>query len=152
MLSISPLRINLEFLNLVIFSLKPLLKGRDIRRMQRHILLLMWTGSPFLQDTISSWVVIFILPINSALNPILYTLTTSFYREQVEVLLCRWQRRHILKKERKSVTSSTMFMEAPRVPTYQLPAYLQRVSLNSADPRYAWGRRELFQHFVNCML
>ncbi|KAA8586855.1 hypothetical protein FQN60_000691 [Etheostoma spectabile] len=37
--------------------------------------------------TISSWVVIFILPINSALNPILYTLTTSFFREQVEVLL-----------------------------------------------------------------
>ncbi|XP_041658142.1 relaxin receptor 2a isoform X2 [Cheilinus undulatus] len=32
--------------------------------------------------TISSWVVIFILPINSALNPILYTLTTSFFREQ----------------------------------------------------------------------
>ncbi|XP_076833462.1 relaxin receptor 2b isoform X2 [Brachyhypopomus gauderio] len=39
--------------------------------------------------TITSWVVIFILPINSALNPILYTLTTSFFREQVGLLLCR---------------------------------------------------------------
>nr|XP_046266959.1 relaxin receptor 2a isoform X2 [Scatophagus argus] len=87
--------------------------------------------------TISSWVVIFILPINSALNPILYTLTTSFFREQVEVLLCRWQRRHTLKKDRKSLTSSTIFMETPRVPCYQLPAYLQRVSLSGADPRYA---------------
>uniref|UniRef100_A0A8C4IFK6 Relaxin family peptide receptor 2a n=1 Tax=Dicentrarchus labrax TaxID=13489 RepID=A0A8C4IFK6_DICLA len=87
--------------------------------------------------TISSWVVIFILPINSALNPILYTLTTSFFREQVEVLLCRWQRRHTLKKDRKSLTSSTIFMEMPRAPFYQLPAYLQRVSLTGADPRYA---------------
>lgn len=101
----------------------------------------MCSSSP--SGTISSWVVIFILPINSALNPILYTLTTSFFREQVEVLLCRWQRRHTLKKDRKSLTSSTIFMETPRVPCYQLPAYFQRLSLNGADPRYAWGRRDL---------
>ncbi|XP_069366256.1 relaxin receptor 2a isoform X2 [Paralichthys olivaceus] len=87
--------------------------------------------------TISSWVVIFILPINSALNPILYTLTTSFFREQVELLLCRWQRRHLLKKDRKSLTSSTIFMETARATCYQQPAYLQRVSLTVADPRYA---------------
>ncbi|XP_029304696.1 relaxin receptor 2a [Cottoperca gobio] len=87
--------------------------------------------------TISSWVVIFILPINSALNPILYTLTTSFFREQVEVLLCRWQRRHTLKKDRKSLTSSTIFVETSRPPCYQPPSYLQRVSLTGADPRYA---------------
>lgn len=85
--------------------------------------------------TISSWVVIFILPINSALNPILYTLTTSFFREQVELLLCRWQRRHTLKKDRKSLTSSTIFMEGSRG-CYQPPAYLQRISL-TGDPRYA---------------
>ncbi|XP_037543296.1 relaxin receptor 2a [Nematolebias whitei] len=87
--------------------------------------------------TISSWVVIFILPINSALNPILYTLTTSFFREQVEVLLCRWQRRHTLKKDRKSLTSSTIFMETTRAPYCQAPAYLQQLSLIDADPRYA---------------
>uniref|UniRef100_A0AAQ4RAA4 Relaxin family peptide receptor 1 n=1 Tax=Gasterosteus aculeatus aculeatus TaxID=481459 RepID=A0AAQ4RAA4_GASAC len=33
--------------------------------------------------TISSWVVIFILPINSALNPILYTLTTRPFKETI---------------------------------------------------------------------
>ncbi|KAK2828306.1 hypothetical protein Q5P01_019340 [Channa striata] len=87
--------------------------------------------------TISSWVVIFILPINSALNPILYTLTTSFFREQVELLLCRWQRRHMLKKDRKSLTSCTVFMDTSRAPCYQQPAYLHPVSLTSADPRYA---------------
>ncbi|OXB62662.1 hypothetical protein ASZ78_006481 [Callipepla squamata] len=34
--------------------------------------------------TIASWVVIFILPINSALNPILYTITTAPFQEKVK--------------------------------------------------------------------
>ncbi|XP_038860983.1 relaxin receptor 2-like [Salvelinus namaycush] len=88
--------------------------------------------------TISSWVVIFILPINSALNPILYTLTTSFFREQVEVLLCRWQRRSTLKRNRKSLTS-TVYIEDSRNTLNQPPAYLPtvpRLSLNDMDPRY----------------
>ncbi|XP_034034117.1 relaxin receptor 2a [Thalassophryne amazonica] len=87
--------------------------------------------------TISSWVVIFILPINSALNPILYTLTTSFFREQVEGFLCRWQRKRTLKKDHKSLTSSTVFMETSRVPCYHSPAYLHHVSLTGANPQYA---------------
>ncbi|XP_041428579.1 relaxin receptor 2 isoform X2 [Xenopus laevis] len=37
--------------------------------------------------TITSWVVIFILPINSALNPILYTLTTSSFQEKLKQCL-----------------------------------------------------------------
>ncbi|XP_045573390.1 relaxin receptor 2a [Salmo salar] len=88
--------------------------------------------------TISSWMVIFILPINSALNPILYTLTTSFFREQVEVLLCRWQRRSTLKKNRKSLTS-TVYIEDSRNIFNQPPAYLPtvpRISLTDMDPRY----------------
>ncbi|XP_071195933.1 relaxin receptor 2-like [Salvelinus alpinus] len=88
--------------------------------------------------TISSWVVIFILPINSALNPILYTLTTSFFREQVEVLLCRWQRRSTLNRNRKSLTS-TVYIEDSRNTLNQPPAYLPtvpRLSLNDMDPRY----------------
>ncbi|MBN3290591.1 RXFP2 protein, partial [Polypterus senegalus] len=45
--------------------------------------------------TVTSWVAIFILPINSALNPILYTLTTSFFRETVKSSLSRVHRRNI---------------------------------------------------------
>ncbi|XP_019376649.1 PREDICTED: relaxin receptor 1-like isoform X1 [Gavialis gangeticus] len=37
--------------------------------------------------TITSWVVIFILPINSALNPILYTITTTSFQEKVKLCL-----------------------------------------------------------------
>ncbi|XP_055052849.2 relaxin receptor 2b isoform X1 [Misgurnus anguillicaudatus] len=68
--------------------------------------------------TITSWVVIFILPINSALNPILYTLTTSFFREQVELLWCHWQRQPKLKPDRKSLTSSVIYMDPSRSSYY----------------------------------
>lgn len=88
--------------------------------------------------TINSWVVIFILPINSALNPILYTLTTSFFREKVELLLCRWQRRSVSKKDRKSLTSSTIYMETSRNAEYPAKISLPRLSLADMDNQYGW--------------
>ncbi|KAG2463979.1 RXFP2 protein, partial [Polypterus senegalus] len=45
-----------------------------------------------LLGTITSWVVIFILPINSALNPILYTITTAAFQEKLKhCLKAKWQ-------------------------------------------------------------
>ncbi|XP_046717384.1 relaxin receptor 2a isoform X2 [Silurus meridionalis] len=85
--------------------------------------------------TINSWVVIFILPINSALNPILYTLTTSFFREQVELLLCRWQRSSSFMKDRKSLTSTTIYMEPSRHMFYHSKGKLSQVSY--PDARYS---------------
>ncbi|XP_075040629.1 relaxin receptor 1-like [Mixophyes fleayi] len=52
--------------------------------------------------TITSWVVIFILPINSALNPILYTLTTSSFQEKLKQ--CLQSKRHQLQESGKSFT------------------------------------------------
>ncbi|MCI4386102.1 hypothetical protein PGIGA_G00058330 [Pangasianodon gigas] len=78
--------------------------------------------------TITSWVVIFILPINSALNPILYTLTTSFFREQVELMLCQWQRHSTLRKERKSLSSSVIDIENSRRP-YCTRDFVPRTSI-----------------------
>ncbi|KAG1970395.1 relaxin receptor [Pimephales promelas] len=86
--------------------------------------------------TINSWVVIFILPINSALNPILYTLTTSFFREQVELLLCRWQQHSASKKGRKSLTSSTIYMDPSRNAEYPAKISLPRLSLADMDNQY----------------
>uniref|UniRef100_A0AAY4DET6 G-protein coupled receptors family 1 profile domain-containing protein n=1 Tax=Denticeps clupeoides TaxID=299321 RepID=A0AAY4DET6_9TELE len=43
--------------------------------------------------SISSWVVIFILPINSALNPILYTLTTRPFKETLLQLWANYRQR-----------------------------------------------------------
>ncbi|XP_067407922.1 relaxin receptor 1 isoform X1 [Emydura macquarii macquarii] len=49
--------------------------------------------------TITSWVVIFILPINSALNPLLYTLTTRPFKEMIHQVWYNYkQRRSIGRK------------------------------------------------------
>ncbi|KAL4608547.1 relaxin receptor 2 isoform X1 [Arapaima gigas] len=89
--------------------------------------------------TITSWVVIFVLPINSALNPILYTLTTSFFREQVEMLLCRWQHHRALRRGRKSPPSfgtSAVYMEASRQDYCHPQACLPRTSLSDTEAKY----------------
>ncbi|XP_040526636.1 relaxin receptor 1 isoform X2 [Gallus gallus] len=43
--------------------------------------------------TITSWVVIFILPINSALNPLLYTLTTRPFKEMIHQFWYNYRQR-----------------------------------------------------------
>ncbi|XP_064489431.1 relaxin receptor 2-like isoform X2 [Ornithodoros turicata] len=39
-------------------------------------------GTP-ISDTLYAWVAVFLLPVNSALNPILYTLTTRLFKQQL---------------------------------------------------------------------
>ncbi|XP_048836657.1 relaxin receptor 2b isoform X1 [Brienomyrus brachyistius] len=85
--------------------------------------------------TITSWLVIFVLPINSALNPILYTLTTSFFREQVELLLCQWQKQSGMKKERKSLSSCVIYMEASHKASCQQHC-LPPISIVGIDTKY----------------
>ncbi|TRY65998.1 hypothetical protein DNTS_003778 [Danionella cerebrum] len=85
--------------------------------------------------TVTSWVVIFILPINSALNPILYTLTTSFFREQVEILWCHWHRQPRLKQDRKSLTSSVIYMDPARL-SYYHRSYKTKTSIIDIDASY----------------
>lgn len=84
--------------------------------------------------TINSWVVIFILPINSALNPMLYTMTTSFFREKVELLICRWQRS-------KSLTSNTVYMGPSRRMFYHSKGKLSQISYPDIDAQYGWWNR-----------
>ncbi|XP_059574270.1 relaxin receptor 2 isoform X3 [Alligator mississippiensis] len=57
-------------------------------------------------DTVTSWIVIFILPINSALNPILYTLTTTVFKEKLKQFLHSHRRRSVLKNDRNSLATS----------------------------------------------
>ncbi|XP_044153927.1 relaxin receptor 1 [Bufo gargarizans] len=60
--------------------------------------------------SISSWVVIFILPINSALNPILYTITTRPFKEMICQIWNNYkQRRSIGNKNRTKVYSPSFF-------------------------------------------
>uniref|UniRef100_A0A6I8NEI6 Relaxin family peptide receptor 2 n=1 Tax=Ornithorhynchus anatinus TaxID=9258 RepID=A0A6I8NEI6_ORNAN len=61
--------------------------------------------------TITSWIVIFVLPINSALNPILYTLTTSFFKDKLNQLLRQHRRRTVSRGERKSLSTSVAWTD-----------------------------------------
>ncbi|XP_040827311.1 relaxin receptor 1 [Ochotona curzoniae] len=63
--------------------------------------------------TITSWVVIFILPINSALNPILYTLTTRPFKEMIHQLWFNYRRRRSMgsKGRQKAGPPSYVWME-----------------------------------------
>ncbi|XP_015206772.1 relaxin receptor 2 [Lepisosteus oculatus] len=63
--------------------------------------------------TIILWVVIFILPINSALNPILYTITTASFQEQLKHCLeMKWQKLGV-KETRHSISMITTHTNAP---------------------------------------
>uniref|UniRef100_A0A8D0B9F1 Relaxin family peptide receptor 1 n=1 Tax=Salvator merianae TaxID=96440 RepID=A0A8D0B9F1_SALMN len=57
--------------------------------------------------SITSWVVIFILPINSALNPLLYTLTTRPFKEMINQI---W---HNYKQRRSSGSKKSQKMYGP---------------------------------------
>ncbi|XP_026251734.2 relaxin receptor 1 isoform X3 [Urocitellus parryii] len=63
-------------------------------------------------DTINSWVVIFILPINSALNPILYTLTTRPFKEMIHQFWYNYrQRRSFKSKGSQKIYTSSFWVE-----------------------------------------
>ncbi|XP_012882735.1 PREDICTED: relaxin receptor 2 isoform X2 [Dipodomys ordii] len=61
--------------------------------------------------TITSWIVIFFLPVNSALNPILYTLTTSFFKDRLKQLLHKHRRKSIFKIKKKSLSTSMVWTD-----------------------------------------
>ncbi|MBN3320886.1 RXFP1 protein, partial [Atractosteus spatula] len=63
------------------------------------------------RSTISSWVVIFILPINSALNPILYTLTTRPFKETLLQVWNNYRQRRSLTNSQSAYTPSFTWLD-----------------------------------------
>ncbi|XP_031194683.1 relaxin receptor 2 isoform X3 [Mastomys coucha] len=61
--------------------------------------------------TITSWIVVFFLPVNSALNPILYTLTTSLFKDKLKQLLHKHRRKSIFKVKKKSLSASIVWTD-----------------------------------------
>ncbi|KAL2770160.1 relaxin receptor 2 isoform 2, partial [Daubentonia madagascariensis] len=61
--------------------------------------------------TITSWIVIFFLPVNSALNPILYTLTTSFFKDKLKQLLHKHRRKSVFTIKKKSLSISIVWTD-----------------------------------------
>uniref|UniRef100_A0A8C5P3W3 G-protein coupled receptor 106 n=1 Tax=Jaculus jaculus TaxID=51337 RepID=A0A8C5P3W3_JACJA len=66
--------------------------------------------------TITSWVVIFVLPINSALNPILYTLTTRPFKEMIHQLWHNYRQRRSVGRKRAQKTYAPSFIWAEMWP------------------------------------
>ncbi|XP_041033087.1 relaxin receptor 1 [Carcharodon carcharias] len=92
--------------------------------------------------TISSWVVVFILPINSALNPILYTLTTRPFKEMILQYWYNYKNRGFINKQsQKNYAPSFILLEMwplqetiPTVGKSELLQHPSEVSLTRESP------------------
>ncbi|XP_053921790.1 relaxin receptor 1 isoform X5 [Cuculus canorus] len=69
--------------------------------------------------TITSWVVIFILPINSALNPLLYTLTTRPFKEMIHQVWHNYRQRRSKKGKGSQKTYGPSFIWVEMWPMHE---------------------------------
>ncbi|XP_051013289.1 relaxin receptor 1 [Acomys russatus] len=72
-------------------------------------------------DTITSWVVIFILPINSTLNPIIYTLTTRPFKEMIHQLWYNYRQRRSVNRKGTQKAYAPSFIWAEMWPLQEMP-------------------------------
>ncbi|KAM9237996.1 relaxin receptor 1 isoform 1-T1 [Dugong dugon] len=79
--------------------------------------------------TINSWVVIFILPINSALNPILYTLTTRPFKETVLQVWDNYRQRRSINSRDSQKTYAPSFIWVEMWPLQEIPSELMKPTL-----------------------
>ncbi|XP_062964334.1 relaxin receptor 1 isoform X3 [Cynocephalus volans] len=76
--------------------------------------------------TITSWVVIFILPINSALNPILYTLTTRPFKEMIHQFWYKHRQRRSIDSKGSQKTYAPSFTWAEMWPPQEMSLELMK--------------------------
>uniref|UniRef100_A0A5F4W0E0 Relaxin family peptide receptor 1 n=1 Tax=Callithrix jacchus TaxID=9483 RepID=A0A5F4W0E0_CALJA len=87
--------------------------------------------------TITSWVVIFILPINSALNPILYTLTTRPFKETIHQFWYNYRRRRSMdSKVQKTYAPSFIWVEM--WPLQEMPPELMKPAVFTDPCEMSW--------------
>ncbi|XP_077541447.1 uncharacterized protein LOC144153658 isoform X2 [Haemaphysalis longicornis] len=60
-----------------------------------------------IDETLYAWVAVFLLPVNSALNPVLYTLTTRLFKQQLHCFLAKLRECRRASAERHSAQSWT---------------------------------------------
>ncbi|XP_042726768.1 relaxin receptor 1 isoform X4 [Lagopus leucura] len=70
--------------------------------------------------TITSWVVIFILPINSALNPLLYTLTTRPFKEMIHQFWYNYRQRRSKRGKGSQKAYGPSFIWVEMWPTHEI--------------------------------
>lgn len=82
-----------------------------------------------LAGTITSWVVIFILPINSALNPILYTLTTRPFKEMIHQFWYNYRQRRSIDSKGSQKAYAPSFIWVEMWPLQEMTADLMKPAL-----------------------
>lgn len=60
-----------------------------------------------------AWVAVFMLPINSALNPVLYTLTTKLFKQQLARIVYTWRAGGVVQIECPAESSGISMTSAP---------------------------------------
>uniref|UniRef100_A0A8C3KTZ2 Relaxin family peptide receptor 1 n=1 Tax=Chrysolophus pictus TaxID=9089 RepID=A0A8C3KTZ2_CHRPC len=76
--------------------------------------------------TITSWVVIFILPINSALNPLLYTLTTRPFKEMIHQFWYNYRQRRSRRGKGSQKAYGPSFIWVEMWPTHEITPKLTK--------------------------
>uniref|UniRef100_A0A8B9P9G3 Relaxin family peptide receptor 1 n=1 Tax=Apteryx owenii TaxID=8824 RepID=A0A8B9P9G3_APTOW len=76
--------------------------------------------------TITSWVVIFILPINSALNPLLYTLTTRPFKEMIHQVWYNYRQRRSKRSKGSQKTYGSSFIWVEMWPMHEITPKLSK--------------------------
>ncbi|NXS41201.1 RXFP1 protein, partial [Balaeniceps rex] len=76
--------------------------------------------------TITSWVVIFILPINSALNPLLYTLTTRPFKEMIHQVWYNYRQRRSKRGKGSQKTYGPSFIWVEMWPMHEITPKLTK--------------------------
>uniref|UniRef100_A0A669QX86 Relaxin family peptide receptor 1 n=1 Tax=Phasianus colchicus TaxID=9054 RepID=A0A669QX86_PHACC len=76
--------------------------------------------------TITSWVVIFILPINSALNPLLYTLTTRPFKEMIHQFWYNYRQRRSKRGKGSQKAYGPSFIWVEMWPTHEITPKLTK--------------------------
>ncbi|KAG8523404.1 Relaxin receptor 1, partial [Galemys pyrenaicus] len=79
--------------------------------------------------TITSWVVIFILPINSALNPIIYTLTTRPFKEMIHQFWYNYKHRRSIDSKGSQKRYAPSFIWVEMWPLQEMPPELMKPAL-----------------------
>ncbi|OCT96973.1 relaxin receptor 1 [Xenopus laevis] len=79
--------------------------------------------------SISSWVVIFILPINSALNPILYTITTRPFKEMICQIWSNYKQRRSMGNRNSQKACSPSFFWVEMWPLQDLSPEIMKPGL-----------------------
>ncbi|XP_025975979.2 relaxin receptor 1 isoform X3 [Dromaius novaehollandiae] len=84
--------------------------------------------------TITSWVVIFILPINSALNPLLYTLTTRPFKEMIHQVWYNYRQRRSKRRKGSQKTYGPSFIWVEMWPMHEISPKLSKPVLCTDSP------------------